>query len=356
MSKRGRTLSNRIGLSETIADLNDPIAVILATWFPLYADDQGRLEASQRRLKAEVCPLLDFITPADISAALQKMVDVGYIVLYHHNGTPLLQLVSWWRWNDAMPYTASSDYPPPAGWLDCPAGKETAKRGGYGFREILRISEKVSEVLAVAADAEEHSILYSTTTATPLDSSLEGECEGEPTPPDEMPAAEVDVRVRAIQPVLEAGGMVLNSLAAEQLTTAVSDHPKADEQAAARVLQALIPNLPKGDRVTPAFVDQVLGLVEEFPEPEIHAAIASAPSDRCRPQYIRGTIVGRESDRKNGNGNGKGSPAPDESRTFWRKLGLSRQEYADKYPTTVSKINEWEAERGLALTVPGGAT
>lgn len=352
MSKRGRTLSNKIGLSGTIADLGDPIAVILATWFPLYADDQGRLEASPRRLKAEVCPRLDFITPADIAAALQRMEEEHYIVRYQHNGAPLLQLVSWWRWNDAMPYTAASEYPAPAGWSDCPPGKETAKRGGYGFRENLRISETFSEVLAVATEVVEHSLLNLTTTVTALDSSLEGGSGGEPN----APVVEVNVCLAALVPVLEAAGLVFNDLAAAELISTIQEHPQADEQAAARVLQALVPNLPKGDRITPAFVGQVLGLVEDFPEAEIHAAIASAPSDRCRPSYVRGTIVGREGDRRGGNGKGGALVAPDESKTFWRKLGLSRQEYADKYPTTVDKINEWETERGLALTVPGGVS
>jgi hypothetical protein len=310
MAKRGRTLSNKIGLSATIADLGDLASVVLATWFPLYADDQGRLEANPRRLKAEVCPLLDLITPADIATALQRMVDVGYIICYQHNGTPLLQLVSWWRWNDAMPYTATSDYPAPPGWVDCPAGRETAKRGGYGFREIPRLSEKVSDFLAVAAEVVEHPILNLTTTATPLDSSLEGESEGEPTPPAAaMSEAELDVRMAAIMPVVEAAGMVLNSLTAQELVVTIEEHPRADEQATARVLAKLCPNLPKGDRITPALVGQVLGLVEDFPEAAILAQIASTASDRCRPKYLRAALTGQENDRRNDTGRGERSTA-----------------------------------------------
>jgi hypothetical protein len=194
------------------------------------------------------------------------------------------------------------------------------------------------------------------TIALPLSlSSGEGESEGEgAAPPNDPPAVEVDVCLAALVPVLEAAGLVFNDLAAAELISTIQEHPRTDEQIAARVLQALIPNLPKGDRITPAFVGQVLELTQDFPEAEIHAAIASAPSDRCRPSYIRGTIVGQARDRHNGN-NKESPPAPDESKTFWRKHNLSRQEYANKYPSTVAQINEWEATHGLPLTIPGGA-
>ncbi len=136
MAKRGRVISTSISLSTKIADLGDSDCCLLATWLNLHADDQGRIEADPRRLKGQVAPLLPWITVEVVERALQKMAQVRYIKLYRANGLDLLQLVDWWRECGKLDYTAASDYPPPPGWRDCPAGKGTAAQGGYGFVEF----------------------------------------------------------------------------------------------------------------------------------------------------------------------------------------------------------------------------
>ncbi len=136
MAKRGRVLSSNLSLSTKIADLGDSDCCLLATWLNLHADDQGRMEADPRRLKGQVAPMLPWITVETVEHALQKMKETRYVVLYQANGLNLLQLVEWWRECGKLEYTAASDYPAPPGWVDCPAGKGTAARGGYGFVEF----------------------------------------------------------------------------------------------------------------------------------------------------------------------------------------------------------------------------
>ncbi len=145
MAKRGRVVSTSISLSTKIADLGDSDCCLLATWLIPHADDQGRMEADPRRLKGQIAPLLPWITVEIVERALQKMAQVRYIVLYHANGVDLLQHVDWWREPGKPEYTAASDYPPPPGWRDCPAGKGTAARGGYGFAEFRENSGKVGD-------------------------------------------------------------------------------------------------------------------------------------------------------------------------------------------------------------------
>jgi len=117
--KSGRVLSKSISLSETMADLAEPVAILIATWLIPHADDQGRMRASPRQLKAQVFPMIDAIGAADITAALQRMAAVGMVALYTApDGTPLLQFLSWWKWNDGQRWIYPSNFPAPEGWQD----------------------------------------------------------------------------------------------------------------------------------------------------------------------------------------------------------------------------------------------
>ena len=117
--KDGRILSKQISLSETMADLADPAIILVATWLIPHADDQGRMIAHPRRLKAQVFPMVDLITADIVATALERMAAVGMIALYEApDGTPLLQFLSWWKWNDGQRWVYASAYPPPPGWTD----------------------------------------------------------------------------------------------------------------------------------------------------------------------------------------------------------------------------------------------
>lgn len=360
MAKRGRVIPNSISVSPLMADLGNSDFCLLASWLPLHADDQGRLEADPRRLKGQVAPLLPWITPEVIAVALANMERLGLIIRYQSRGLELLQIIPWWRDNNHQEYTAASEHPPPAGWRDCPPGKGTAARGGYGFGEfrgnsptVGEFPDKVEQGSAVVAVAVSPSL--TTTTATTPTRSGERESEGEGAPPpdalDAAPAADPAVRLAALVPVLEQGGAVFSPLTVAELTLVVQEHPAADEQAAARVLQALIPNLPRGDRVTPAFVGQVLELVAAFPEAEIHAAIAAAPSDRCRPGYVRGTLLGWQEDQRRGDG----EPPPVAAKPPWERARLERAAFELKYgPEAVEAGKRWDEQHPPAAISTSG--
>lgn len=118
-SKDGRVLHRNISLSTTMADLADPGYLLVATWLIPHCDDQGRLPADPRRLKAQVFPLIDAITPAIIAGAVQRMATVGLVATYTAaDGTPLLQFLTWWKWNGGQRRAYPSTYPAPPGWQD----------------------------------------------------------------------------------------------------------------------------------------------------------------------------------------------------------------------------------------------
>jgi DnaD/phage-associated family protein len=117
--KAGRVLSRSISLSESMADIGDPCHILIATWLIPHADDQGRMVARQRKLKAQVFPMLDAIAAVDITSALENMAEVGMVQLYTApDGTPLLQFLSWWKWNDGQRWIYASNFPAPDGWQD----------------------------------------------------------------------------------------------------------------------------------------------------------------------------------------------------------------------------------------------
>jgi len=118
-SKDGRVLHRNISLSTTMADLADPVHILVATWLIPHCDDQGRLPADPRRLKAQVFPLIDAITPAIIARAVERMATVGLVAAYSaSDGTALVQFLSWWKWNEGQRRAYPSKYPAPPGWQD----------------------------------------------------------------------------------------------------------------------------------------------------------------------------------------------------------------------------------------------
>lgn len=117
--KSGRVLSRSISLSESMADLQDPAYILVATWLIPHCDDQGRMPASARKIKAQVFPMLDSISADTIREALAAMQAVGMIALYAApDGPLLLQFLNWWKWNDGQRWIYPSNFPAPEGWTD----------------------------------------------------------------------------------------------------------------------------------------------------------------------------------------------------------------------------------------------
>lgn len=58
-------------------------------------DDYGRMDARPAILKSKLFPLKERLSLKDIQSALQRMVDIGCVMLYECDGKPYLYLPSW---------------------------------------------------------------------------------------------------------------------------------------------------------------------------------------------------------------------------------------------------------------------
>lgn len=64
----------------------DPQAALLWPWLLTVFDDWGRAEANSRRLKAQVFPVNDMVTPELIDKALRLYHEAGLLILYEVQG------------------------------------------------------------------------------------------------------------------------------------------------------------------------------------------------------------------------------------------------------------------------------
>lgn len=77
---RGRIIAKSISKSEKVAKLSLP-ATLLFTWLIPHTDREGRLDADTWSLKA-LFPYIDEITPENIPALLEEIVDADLIYYY----------------------------------------------------------------------------------------------------------------------------------------------------------------------------------------------------------------------------------------------------------------------------------
>ena len=63
-----------------------PEAALLWPWFVTYFDDWGRAEAQPKRIKAQLFPMNNLVTPELIEQSLQLYADYGLIELYEVDG------------------------------------------------------------------------------------------------------------------------------------------------------------------------------------------------------------------------------------------------------------------------------
>ena len=104
-----------ISTSTQVADLSILGQLIFERMFP-HADFQGRLTGHPRKIKATVIPMVD-ASAEEVSEQLQKMHDVGLTIWYEAGGEKIVQLVSWWKFQDRR-FAHPSKFPPPDGWKD----------------------------------------------------------------------------------------------------------------------------------------------------------------------------------------------------------------------------------------------
>ena len=81
------------------------------------ADDQGRGYAHPGMVRGDVFPY-DDIGLDELQSDIDKLVDLGLIVVYQApSGQPLYQIVNWWRYQKPT-WAWPSDLPAPEGWSD----------------------------------------------------------------------------------------------------------------------------------------------------------------------------------------------------------------------------------------------
>src|SRR3990172_280998 len=119
-AERGRLMDRAflhasISTSTQVADLSILGQLIFERMFP-HADFQGRLTGHPRKIKAMVIPMVD-ASAEEVYEQLQKMHDVGLTIWYEAGGEKIVQLVSWWKFQDRR-FAHPSKFPPPDGWKD----------------------------------------------------------------------------------------------------------------------------------------------------------------------------------------------------------------------------------------------
>lgn len=105
------------------------------------ADDQGRLQGSAQAVLVSCMPrLLSWVTVDGVEEALRELEGEGMLQRYPSRGEVLLQLSSWWTWQNSMRRAYPSRWPAPPGWRDLVYGN--AVGGAATFEEVVAASPR----------------------------------------------------------------------------------------------------------------------------------------------------------------------------------------------------------------------
>ena len=108
---RIRSVHPDICTSETMADLEARYErTFVRLW--THCDDEGRCLDNVRLIKAALYPLHDKVTFEALEQDLAKLTEVGLIVRYEHDGSRLIQVVSWDEFQHPQRARASKYAPP----------------------------------------------------------------------------------------------------------------------------------------------------------------------------------------------------------------------------------------------------
>lgn len=94
-------------------------AALIWPWIITYFDDWGRAEAHPKRIKAQIFPMNDVVTPELIERALSLFADAGLITLYDVSGKTYMAVPSdkWWKYQTHIHRSKrehdQSKFPPP---------------------------------------------------------------------------------------------------------------------------------------------------------------------------------------------------------------------------------------------------
>lgn len=86
------------------------------------ADDQGRLEGDAMVIKALCVPLVPKLTVKAVDRALDELAAEKLVRRYAADGHVLVQIVTWWRWQQSQRRAYPSRWPAPEGWEDAVYG------------------------------------------------------------------------------------------------------------------------------------------------------------------------------------------------------------------------------------------
>lgn len=95
-----------------------PEAQLLFDRLVSQADDQGRLQGDPGLVKASCMPLIERASARSVDRWLGELADNGMILRYEAKGQPLLQIVTWWDYQDWMRHAYRSRWEPPDSWVD----------------------------------------------------------------------------------------------------------------------------------------------------------------------------------------------------------------------------------------------
>lgn len=110
-----RMLDSAIFQNEKFATM-PPMARLLTIGIINQADDQGRGKAHPVYLRSQVFPY-DDVTPGDVSAWLDLIVQNGTVTVYSANGKSYYQVINWWKYQTHQ-YAMPSQFPKPPDWRD----------------------------------------------------------------------------------------------------------------------------------------------------------------------------------------------------------------------------------------------
>lgn len=86
MRRMGRMLNMEIARSSKFQALQDDFVRLIATWMIPFLDKNGVMCAEPSLVRADLIPLREDKTSADVARALENMEDVGLISFFQHGG------------------------------------------------------------------------------------------------------------------------------------------------------------------------------------------------------------------------------------------------------------------------------
>jgi hypothetical protein len=120
------------------------------------ADDQGRLEGDALVIKALCAPLVARVSVRVVDRSLDELVGQDLIRRYQAGSHTLVQIVTWWRWQQSQRRAYPSRWPAPDGWEDAVYGHGGDSPASYKvWADSRQIAAQRRDSPQIAADRGE---------------------------------------------------------------------------------------------------------------------------------------------------------------------------------------------------------